>query len=142
MWNNIQKGVAVAVVAFVLGACNPSDSEPTKAGAEAIIDQAGHTIFVTFPVKEGSADRFMEIMKYNVEESRKEEGVLVYRTYRSSEDSNVFYNYEVYKDEAALDFHRETPHVKFIAGIFDDILSGPVGVQVINEYEKAAKGPE
>jgi autoinducer 2-degrading protein len=41
------------------------------------------------------------------------------------EDPNRFYYYEVYKDEAALEAHRQTPHFKLYAEKTKDWLSTP-----------------
>lgn len=39
-----------------------------------------------------------------------EPGMLVYRCHRSTTDPDLFMFYEQYADEAALDFHRNSPH--------------------------------
>lgn len=116
-------------------------STPTKEDAEVIIDQSGYAIFVTFPVKEGQAERFAELMKYNTLESRKEPGVLVYRTYQSEDNPNVFHNFEVYTNKDALDYHRDTPHVQYISPILDEIMAGPIEVQGVLENKVPPKGP-
>ena len=40
-----------------------------------------------------------------------EPGCLVYRLHRSAKDPELFLFYEVYRDEAALDAHRKSPHL-------------------------------
>ena len=40
-----------------------------------------------------------------------EPGCLVYRLHRSAKDPDLFLFYEVYRDEAALDAHRKSPHL-------------------------------
>lgn len=42
---------------------------------------------------------------------RAEPGCLVYRLHRSSKDADLFLFYEVYEDDAALDFHRNATHL-------------------------------
>ena len=43
-----------------------------------------------------------------------EPGCKCYQVSRSTENDRVVILYEQYDDEAALDFHRETPHFKAI----------------------------
>lgn len=42
---------------------------------------------------------------------RAEPGCLVYRPHRSSKDPDLFLFYEQYRDEAALEAHRQAPHL-------------------------------
>lgn len=46
------------------------------------------------------------------EETRREPGCITYAVQRSRENSRVFMIYEQYKDEAALEAHRNSPHFK------------------------------
>jgi len=41
---------------------------------------------------------------------KSEPGCVVYRLHRSVKDPELFYFYEVYKDDAALEAHRAAPH--------------------------------
>ena len=40
-----------------------------------------------------------------------EPGCVVYRLHRSVKDPELFYFYEVYKDDAAFELHRNSPHL-------------------------------
>jgi quinol monooxygenase YgiN len=40
-----------------------------------------------------------------------EPGCLVYRAHRSTKDPELFLFYEMYVDDAALDLHRNAPHL-------------------------------
>ena len=44
------------------------------------------------------------------EASRKEPGCVMYQVHRHKTDSRRFFIYEQYKDEAALEAHRASPH--------------------------------
>ena len=44
------------------------------------------------------------------EESRKEPGCVMYQVHRHKTDPRRFFIYEQYKDDAALEAHRATPH--------------------------------
>ena len=71
------------------------------------------SIFVTIQIKDGFADKFREASLGDSQGSvRDESGCYRFDILQNSEDLNKFHLYEVYKNEEALDAHRETPHYK------------------------------
>ena len=68
------------------------------------------TIHVTIHLKPGCADDFIQASLGNHTGSRQEPGNQRWDVLQDSEDPNVFYLYEAYADEAALEAHRQTPH--------------------------------
>jgi quinol monooxygenase YgiN len=70
-------------------------------------------LHVTVQVKPEHLSEFLEEVRYDAEHSEKDEaGCLRFDVIQDRDDSNRFYYYEVYRDEAALEAHRETPHFK------------------------------
>ena len=68
---------------------------------------------VTVQVKPEHAADFLEIVRYDAEHSEKDEpGCLRFDVLQDRDDPNRFYFYEVYRNEAALEAHRQTPHFK------------------------------
>ncbi len=61
------------------------------------------------PGKEAETSRVFGILQT---ESRKEPGCLMYVVHRGHDDRSRFFVYEQYKDEAALEAHRNTNHFK------------------------------
>jgi quinol monooxygenase YgiN len=60
----------------------------------------------------GKGDALAALLSEQVAVVRKAEpGCLVYRLHRSSKDADLFLFYEVYEDDAALELHREAPHL-------------------------------
>jgi (4S)-4-hydroxy-5-phosphonooxypentane-2,3-dione isomerase len=57
--------------------------------------------------QEAEAERVLRALTL---EARKEPGCLMFQVHRSKERRGEFFIYEQYKDEAALEFHRKTPH--------------------------------
>ncbi len=55
-------------------------------------------------------DDFIEITKYNHENSRKEPANVRFDFLRDNKDPNKFILYEVYEDEAGAARHKETVH--------------------------------
>ena len=70
-------------------------------------------LHVTIQLKPGHVSEFLEVVRYDAEHSEKDEpGCLRFDVNRDRDDQNRFYFYEVYRDEAALQAHRETAHFK------------------------------
>jgi len=67
-------------------------------------------VFVTVTVVPEKLTEFLEVMKTDTLESRKEEGCLRFDVLKSDEAENVYHFYEVYKDKAAHEKHRTLPH--------------------------------
>ena len=73
-------------------------------------------LHVTIQVKPEHVAEFLEVVRHDAEHSEKDEpGCLRFDVIQDRDDGNRFYFYEVYKDEAALAAHRQTPHFKFYA---------------------------
>ena len=69
------------------------------------------TVFVTVKISADRVDAFLEAMKIDVEGSRKEEGCIRFDLLKGEEEG-VYHFYEVYKDAAAMAFHKEQAHYK------------------------------
>ena len=71
-------------------------------------------LHVSVQVKPEHVKEFLEVVRYDAEHSEKDEpGCLRFDLIQDSDDPNRFYFYEVYRDEAALEAPRQTPHFKF-----------------------------
>jgi (4S)-4-hydroxy-5-phosphonooxypentane-2,3-dione isomerase len=77
-------------------------------------------------IKPELRDRFLEAIEHDAIHSEQDEpGCLRFNVLQDSEDENVYYFYEVYRDEAALEAHRQTPHYEVWRNAADT-LDGPV----------------
>lgn len=65
---------------------------------------------VTWMAKQGRENEVVGIFSKLIEESRKEPGCLMYLVHRHKTDPRRFFVYEQYKDDAALEAHRSSPH--------------------------------
>eukprot|EP00808_Paulinella_micropora_P010906 g29641.t1 len=65
---------------------------------------------VTVQIKPEAVKEFLQVMKVDTEGSRAEPGCLGFDVLRDLEKPNTFHFYEVYKDQAALAFHKKQPH--------------------------------
>ena len=74
-------------------------------------------LYVTIQVKPEHVAEFIETARYDSEHSQNDEpGCLRFDVIQDLDNPNRFYLYEVYKDEAALQAHRQTPHFKLYSG--------------------------
>jgi quinol monooxygenase YgiN len=65
---------------------------------------------VTWMAKQGHESEVTSIFAKLTEESRKEPGCLMYVVHRHKTEPRRFFVYEQYKDDAALEAHRASPH--------------------------------
>jgi quinol monooxygenase YgiN len=67
---------------------------------------------VRVTIKAGHEDEVVVPLRKLQEETRREPGCISYFVQRSREDGRRYLIYEQYKDQAALDVHRASPHFK------------------------------
>ena len=65
---------------------------------------------VTWVAKAGREAEVVELFAKLTEESRKEPGCAMYQVHRHRTEPRRFFIYEQYKDDAALEAHRNAPH--------------------------------
>jgi autoinducer 2-degrading protein len=83
-------------------------------------------LHVTIQVKSEHVSEFLEVARYDAEHSEKDEpGCLRFDVIQDRDDTNRFYFYEVYRDDAALEAHRQTPHFKLYAEKVQAWLAAP-----------------
>jgi quinol monooxygenase YgiN len=69
-------------------------------------------LVVRVTIKAGHEDEVLEAFRKLQEETRREPGCITYIVQRSRENPRRYLIYEHYKDQAALDTHRASPHFK------------------------------
>jgi quinol monooxygenase YgiN len=65
---------------------------------------------VTWMAKTGKEAEVAGVLSKLTEESRKEPGCVTYQVHRHKTEPRRFFIYEQYKDDAALEAHRGSPH--------------------------------
>ena len=85
-------------------------------------------LMVTIKIKAGHRDAFMEAMLSDARGSVHDElGCLRFDVLQDAKDPNTIYLYEVYRDEAAMEAHRQAPHfVKWRETVKDWFDGDPV----------------
>jgi autoinducer 2-degrading protein len=83
-------------------------------------------MWVKVRVKPEGRERFLKAIEVDALGSERDEpGCLRFNVLQDQEDPNVYYFYEVYRDEAALEAHRQAPHYA-VWRAAADTLDGPV----------------
>jgi autoinducer 2-degrading protein len=82
-------------------------------------------LWVKVRVKPNMKDKFLKAIEHDALGSERDEpGCLRFNVLRDEKDENVYYFYEVYKDQAALEAHRAAPHYA-VWRAAADTLDGP-----------------
>ena len=77
-------------------------------------------LIVHMKVKPGTERQCQDILRALTEDTRKEPGCVQYVAHHSTENPLNFAFYEQYRDQAALDAHRVSPHyLRYIKGEID-----------------------
>ena len=91
-------------------------------------------VFASFYPKNKKNNEVKDIILAMVDPTRSEEGSETYNFYEVKNDDgkNIsFHLFEVYKNSAALDFHRNTSHYKNYRSKIVDLLDRPIEVKVL-----------
>ena len=95
-------------------------------------------VLASFYPKNDKNNEVKEIILTMVDPTRSEEGNEIYNFYEVKNDDgkNIsFHLFEVYKDTAALDFHRNTSHYKNYRSEIIDLLDRPIEVKVLTSID-------
>ena len=82
-------------------------------------------IWVKVRVKPDMKEKFLKAIEHDALGSERDEpGCVRFNVLQDAQDPNVYYFYEVYRDEAAIEAHRKTPHYATWRAVAD-VLDGP-----------------
>jgi autoinducer 2-degrading protein len=82
-------------------------------------------IWVKVRVKPDMKEKFLKAIEHDALGSERDEpGCLRFNVLQDEKDPNVYYFFEVYKDQAALEAHRAAPHYA-VWRAAADTLDGP-----------------
>ena len=95
-------------------------------------------VLASFHPKKDKVNEVKEIILSMIKPTRSEEGNELYNFYeeKNKDDKTIsFQLFEIYKNSAALDFHRETTHYKNYRSKIEDLLEKPREVKVLNSID-------
>jgi quinol monooxygenase YgiN len=70
------------------------------------------TVIADYQAHPGRGDELARILPGHVAQTREEPGCVMFVAYRDSDDPDHFMLYEQYRDEAAFQAHRQSPHFR------------------------------
>jgi len=95
-------------------------------------------VIASFFPKKNKNNEVKEIILSMINPTRAEEGNEVYNFYEEKNNEGEiisFHLFEVYKDSAALNFHRNTSHYNNYRSKIEDLLEKPREVKVLNSID-------
>jgi len=97
-------------------------------------------MWVKVRIKPEQRKRFLDAIEADALGSERDEaGCLRFNVLQDQKDENVYYFFEVYKDQAALEAHRATPHYA-VWRAAADTLDGPTEPTQCATVFPAARG--
>jgi quinol monooxygenase YgiN len=91
------------------------------------------TVIAKLKVKAGSEAAFEAAGREMISKVGGETGTLTYVLHKDVRDPSTFIYYEVYQDQAALDAHGKTDHMKAFGGKIATLLDGRPEIHVLTE---------
>ena len=95
-------------------------------------------VLASFYPKNEKKNEVKELILAMVNPTRLEEGNEIYNFYEVKNDDgkNIsFHLFEIYKNSAALDFHRNTSHYKNYRSNIVDLLDRPIEVKLLTSID-------
>jgi quinol monooxygenase YgiN len=93
------------------------------------------TLVVRLKTKEGMGSKLEQAAVKLIPLTRAEPGCIEYNFHASAQDSDLFFFYENWIDQAALDKHAEMPYLAEFRTILENILDGPADYSFWNIYQ-------
>jgi quinol monooxygenase YgiN len=97
-------------------------------------------IFGTYDVREDAGDRARSSLKEHEARTRAEPGCLMAAVMEDLEDPLVLYSMQRWESEAALQAHRDLPHVRALDGSASVILARPFVLEILRPHARAGTG--
>lgn len=94
------------------------------------------TVVAKLKAKAGSEGQLEQAFRKMIPNVRSEPGTLSYVLHRSVQDPTLFVFYETYQDQAALDAHGKTPHMKELGAAIGPLLDGRPQIDILNELDR------
>ncbi len=96
------------------------------------------TVFASFYPKNDNNNEVKETLLAMVDPTRSEKGNEFYNFYEEKNNQGKiisFHLFEVYKNSAALDFHRNSSHYKNYRSKIEELLEKPREVKILNSID-------
>ena len=95
------------------------------------------TLLARIKAKAGSEQALEEAFRDMIKKVRAaEHGCQAYVLHKSPKDATQFVWYETYTDQAAVDVHMKTDHMKAMGGRIKDLLEGAPQIEFLQELDR------
>jgi autoinducer 2-degrading protein len=95
-------------------------------------------IWVKVRVKPNERERFLKAIEADALGSERDEpGCMRFNVLQDAQDQDVYYFYEVYRDEAALEAHRAAPHFAVWQAAADTLDGAPQVTRCTTVFPRA-----
>ena len=96
-------------------------------------------MWVKVRVKPDARERFLKAIEVDALGSERDEaGCVRFNVLQDAQDQNVYYFYEVYRDEKALEAHRAAPHYAVWRAAADTLDGAPEATRCQTVFPAAA----
>ena len=95
-------------------------------------------VLASFYPKKDKINEAKEIILSMISPTRSEVGNELYNFYEEKNNEGKitsFHLFEIYKDSAALDFHRNTTYFKNYRSKIEELLEKPIEVKILNSVD-------
>lgn len=87
--------------------------------------------------RQGKENQLRELLRGMLAPTRAESGCRLYELYESSSEG-LFYFYEIWESQAALDRHASSPHFKQLEQAVGELLQKPFEVSILTSIQTGA----
>ena len=116
-------------------AAPPSGSGPAFG---TLPDMSKISLIAKLTAADGKADELEVALRGVVEAAAEEEGLEVYSAHAAADEPGVYYFFELYRDQAAMDVHGKGDAMRTAMGAFGGLLAGRPEITMMSPV--AAKG--
>ncbi len=95
-------------------------------------------IFATLKPQTGKEGEAESLLRGMCAPSRAEAGCVFYNLYTPRDGGGSFHFFECWRDQAALDAHREMPHYKKFREKLGDLMEGPPKAHLLQAVDHAS----
>lgn len=90
-------------------------------------------LIVKFTTTPEGKEAFLEALLENRKGSQQEAGFVSMKLFEDTQDSNVIIAYDVWKDEAAVESHKDTVHALSMMKVAESTLACPPEIKFVKE---------
>jgi quinol monooxygenase YgiN len=115
---------ALTILGLAAASAESTVAQPTRRTEQRSSQEV--KMIVRFQVKPALIEAFKQRFIRHVESSRKEPGCVTFNLYQSKKNPQIYWLYEIWKDQAALDFHFAQDYTKDTFVFLKESLEVPV----------------